>query len=172
MPTIDEYPERKKHRLRGYHYDMMANYFVTIVTNERKHLFGSIDGDSMMLSDAGKMIEHCILQLPLEYADCEIVRYVVMPNHVHILIHLPEGLCLYEVVRKFKAVTTRAYMEGVMQSAWQPFHLKLWQRSYYDHIIRNHADYSRVETYIINNPQRWVWDRLNKYSNPEDLDEW
>ena len=159
MESFDLFPERIKNRLRGYHYDMMANYFVTIVTNQRKFLFGEVIGEEMALSAAGEMVSRNIQMLPDKFENVVVVRHVVMPNHVHMLLHLPDGVCLYDVIRIFKSLTTNEYVQGVKNHGWVPFHQHLWQRSYYDHIIRGQSDFGLIDNYIINNPQQWAWDR-------------
>jgi len=160
MEKNDIFPQRVKNRLRGYDYNLMANYFITIVTNQRKFLFGEVVGEEMVLNDAGAMVDRCIQMIPHQYENAIVIRHVVMPNHIHLLLHLPEGLCLYDVIRNFKSFTTYEYIDGVKKYGWIPFHKHLWQRSYYDHIIRDQRDYDQIENYIIDNPQRWAHDRF------------
>lgn len=70
----------------------------------------------------------------------------------------PTGLSLPDVVHRFKTMTTKKYTDGVKQNGWQPFPAKLWQRNYYEHIIRDGASYSKIAEYIQTNPQRWTED--------------
>jgi putative transposase len=74
------------------------------------------------------------------------------------------GLSLPDAVHRFKTMTTKRYADGVKQSAWPPFPGRLWQRNYWEHIIRNEADHLRIIEYIQNNPARWAQDRLNPKS--------
>lgn len=75
--------------------------------------------------------------------------------------HLGPGLSLPEVVERFKTMTTKRYADGVRKSGWRAFSGKLWQRNYYDHIIRNEDDLHRIREYITNNPTRWPSDEHN-----------
>ena len=70
----------------------------------------------------------------------------------------PTGLSLPDVVHRFKTMTTKKYTDGVKQNGWQPYPAKLWQRNYYEHIIRNEAAYLKIAEYIQTNPQRWEED--------------
>jgi len=72
------------------------------------------------------------------------------------------GVPLSQVVQGFKSMTTNEYMRGVKQSHWPPFPGKLWQRNYYEHIIRNQADYERIANYILTNPSNWAQDEENR----------
>jgi len=77
----------------------------------------------------------------------------------------PQGiaptLSLPDVVHRFKSLTTKRYIDGVKQNGWPPFPGRLWQRNYYEHIIRNENELNRIRQYIINNPVRWEMDRVN-----------
>ena len=70
-------------------------------------------------------------------------------------------MSLSDVVHRFKSLTTRKYINGVRNSHWVPFRRTLWQRSFYDHIIRNDKDLTRVREYIQNNPINWALDKKN-----------
>ena len=70
-------------------------------------------------------------------------------------------LKLGDVVGKFESYTMHLYIQGVRNKGWKPFHKKLWQRNYYDHIIRNEKELNRIRDYIINNPLKWEFDREN-----------
>jgi len=71
------------------------------------------------------------------------------------------NLSLAQVIQRFKSLTTKKYMEGVKNGNWQPFNRKLWQRNYYDRIIRNKIEYDAICTYIMNNPLKWEFDKDN-----------
>jgi len=68
---------------------------------------------------------------------------------------------LSDLVHRFKTLTTKRYVDGVKQAAWPEFPARLWQRNYYEHIIRNEPDLSRIREYIVNNPLQWHLDREN-----------
>jgi len=67
---------------------------------------------------------------------------------------------LPDIIHRYKTMTTKRYADGVKNCGWTPFQGKLWQRNYYEHIIRNDADYKRIEEYINNNPRTWKDDKL------------
>lgn len=159
-------------------------YFVTICTQGRLHLFGEIADGAMQLNDAGRMVRAIWDEIPAHYRGIEIDQFTVMPNHIHGIIKLvgatpcgcptlpgqarveeghpqggaPTGLSLPDVVHRFKTMTTKKYADGVKQNGWLPFPAKLWQRNYYEHIIRNEVAYSKIVEYIQTNPQRWEED--------------
>ena len=73
----------------------------------------------------------------------------------------PRGLSLPVIVQRFKSMTTKRYIDGVKQPGWQPFYNKLWQRNYYEHIIRDDNEFNEVKRYILTNPENWAFDRDN-----------
>jgi len=73
-------------------------------------------------------------------------------------------LSLGDVVQRFKTLTTRRYIEGVKRHGWPSFPGRLWQRNYYEHIIRNDQSLARIRQYIIENPTRWTMDRENPHA--------
>ena len=109
-----------------------------------------------ILTPIGKIIEDCILSLPLHNHGIRLDKYVVMPNHIHLLLRFvpAEGgqsrPPLQKVMQSLKSVTTR--------KCWQFGISKLWQRSFYDHVIRNETHYLKIWQYIEQNPLRWSED--------------
>lgn len=87
-----------------------------------------------------------------------------MPNHVHFIIELgrTQGSAptLGDIVKKLKTFTTHEYSEGIGVHGWPPFNGRLWQRNYYEHIIRDGSDMGRIIKYILNNPANWTKDKL------------
>ncbi len=73
-----------------------------------------------------------------------------------------ERLALGDVVQRFKMLTTKLYIDGVNKSNWKPFTLRLWQRNYWEHVIRNERELYAYQEYILNNPLQWHFDELNK----------
>jgi len=74
---------------------------------------------------------------------------------------LPLSLSFPDVVHRFKSLTTTKYMKGVAQNGWPPFSGRLWQRNYYEHVIRNENELNLIREYILNNPAKWAFDREN-----------
>ena len=111
----------------------------------------------VQLTPLGETVEKFIRSIPLAYRDVTVEAYVIMPNHVHLLISLDAEkdadngsaqprTSLHTVVRGLKSLVTRACGDSI------------WQTSYYDHIIRNEADELRILEYIQTNPARWAED--------------
>ena len=161
MENNTESPCRKNIRLCGYNYSTPANYFVTIVIQNRKCLLGDVCNGKMILNDAGMMVLDTTREIGRRFPSTAIPHYVVMPNHVHLIIQNNGGHNIIDVMRWFKSITTNKYIHGVKEKGWIAFEDKLWQRNIYDHIIRNQRSYDYIANYIFLNPQRWVYDRLN-----------
>jgi REP element-mobilizing transposase RayT len=153
---------RKPLRLRDYDYAEAGMYFVTICTHDRACLFGSIVAGKMCLNVLGGIIGKCWRALPTQYPQVSLDAFVVMPNHIHGIIvfegpsqgAINRAPTLGEVVRGFKARCTHAWRDAIPhdQAAL------LWQRNYYEHVIRNESDLHRAREYIENNPAQWAMD--------------
>ncbi len=255
------YDPRRHHRqsirLKGYDYTQAGAYFVTVVTQDRVHLFGEVVKGEMRLNEAGRMVFEQWQALPTRFATVEIDEFVVMPNHIHGIIILRDPLVgadlvsaptgtstggtstggtstggastggtstggastggtstggastggastggastggastggtstggtstggtstggtstggtstggtstrdvptLGDVIGAFKSLTTVEYIRGVKQLGWAAFRGRLWQRNYYEHIIRDERALERIRRYIADNPRRWELDR-------------
>jgi REP element-mobilizing transposase RayT len=170
---------RKTIRLQNYDYSQPGAYFVTIVTHARKCLFGEVRDGDMVLSDAGSMV----CQVCSEMGDCidglSLGIYQVMPNHFHAIFMLgmdddwqedklsnpwsPDSkLTLSAAVNRFKSLTTYRYIQGVNTQGWPKFDSHLWQRSFYDHVIRDENDFEAISDYIYANPASWAEDEENQ----------
>ena len=160
-------PTRKLLRLRNYDYSVPGAYFVTVCSHNKRPLFGriAIDGNNeaiMQYSPIGTLAKQHLLDLPSHYENIKIDNWVVMPNHIHMLIRIEERINpfptkVYDVpniVGKYTAAVTRAVGNAFMHSG------KLWQASFYDHIIRNEKDYQEIWQYIAGNPSKWLEDRF------------
>ena len=173
---------RRSIRLKGYDYAQPGAYFVTICTQNRACLCGEIVDGAMVLSEAGRMVQTVWEEMPTHYAGMAIDTFVVMPNHIHGIIVLVGaapcgrpplgqargpaptitiGISLPDVVRQFKTMATKRYMDGVKQQGWSRFPDHLWQRNYYEHIIRNEESLHDIRQYIADNPAQWESDREN-----------
>jgi putative transposase len=143
----------------GYDYTRDGAYFITICVNHRLPLLGRLDGAVLCSSSAGAVAAQVWAALPASIEHVHIDCFLVMPDHVHgILFIANEGgsrqISLPDVMQEFKSRTTVAYVQGVRQQGWPRFDGTLWQRSYYDHVVRDDADLARVRTYIEENPMR------------------
>ena len=137
---------RKRIRLENYDYSSKGAYFITICVQNRMSLFDN--------TEASCMIERWILKTDEKFENITIDYYVVMKDHVHIIIFIDEKdeTDLFEIMKWFKTMTTNEYIRGVRAGIYEPFEKKLWQRSYYEHIIRNDEDLLEKREYILNNP--------------------
>ena len=161
---------RKKIRKDGYDYSTNANYFVTVVVHDRLCLFGDVVDGEMILNQEGLAMDEAVRNLSKDYMMSLVPIYVIMPNHIHFIFTNLDDIPLCEVLRRFKSYTTHLYIEGVKNKGWKEFHNRLWQHSYYDHIIRNQRSYDYISNYIFMNPQRWMKDAINPYHDA-DTDE-
>ena len=158
-----EFKQRKRTRLPEYDYSTPGAYFVTICTQDKKHYFGEITGFTMHLSAIGQIVINEVETASKYNPNVEIINYVVMPNHVHLMIRISDDCDdmlkmdrdISEVVRKIKACVTRYSKRYGLLSKDS----KLWQTSYHDHIVRGREDYQNIWEYIDTNVQRWEKDR-------------
>ena len=165
---------RRSIRLKGYDYSQAGLYYITICTQDRACLIGNVVNGEMILNDSGTMIETEWVALKKRFPNIELHEYVVMPNHFHGILqivdvdkgqpqgHAPTNKTVGDMMDAFKSITTVEYIHGVKQSGWKPFNGKLWQRNYYEHIIRDEQSYQRISDYIINNPAKWKGDKFHK----------
>ncbi len=166
-------PSRKSPRLKEYDYSSVGAYFITICTHQRKEIFGKVAFDPILgtakseLTDLGKIAEEELKNIEGHYCNIAIDRYVIMPNHIHLILRIKERINPFptekqfdisNIIGKYKAAVTRRMNVGtaLMPSAAIP----LWQSSFYDHIIRGEQDYKEIAEYIENNPARWSEDRF------------
>ena len=180
-PTNKSFQRRQSLRLPEFDYSEPGAYFVTIVTQNRKTLFGKVIDGEMILNEIGTMVKEVIEEIPQEYHGINVEVFGVMPNHIHILLLTsevvagpcachkngqPQGvdptknrLSLPEIVHRFKSLTTHRYMVNVKEKGWSRFEKRLWQRNYHEHIIRNERDYQAIYDYILANPLNWEKDK-------------
>ncbi len=156
-----ELPKRKPTRLKGYDYSAPGAYFITICTHNRKNLLSKIVGQGLApaenkLTGYGNIAKEQIELLGKRYNGIKIDKYVIMPNHIHILISNYEMAAgaspcptISDVICAFKSLTTKlCKKEGLKEH-------KLFQSSFHDHIIRCEKDYKKIWEYIDTNVLRW-----------------
>lgn len=165
MINIMNLPKRKPTRLKDYDYSSLGRYFITICTKEKKQLLSKIIvGQGLapavnQLTIYGSIAKEQIESLESRYKEIRIDKYVIMPNHIHILISICEvsagaSPCptIPDVICAFKSITARlCKKEGLEES-------HLFQSSYHDHIIRGEKDYQKIWEYIDTNVLRWKKD--------------
>ncbi|MCL5995635.1 MAG: transposase [Chloroflexi bacterium] len=157
------YPRRHSIRLQNYDYAQAGAYFVTICVQDRRLLLAS--------APVHNMLERWWSELPHRFATIELDAFVVMPNHVHGIVVMTEAagtdevsqiVALPAILQWFKTMTTNEYIRGVKQRGWTSFEGHLWQRSYWDHVIRDAGDLARLRAYIASNPAHWNEDALRQ----------
>ena len=177
---------RKSNRLQNYDYSQAGYYFVTICTQNRQCLFGEIVEGQMILNEVGKIIGRWWDQTKNKFPNIELDEFVIMPNHFHGIIALvgadlrvcPDspgqdatakrikqgehtGSPLQKIIQWFKTMTTNECIQGVKSGICSPFAKRLWQRSFYDHVIRDEQSLHDIREYIQNNPLDWELDENN-----------
>jgi putative transposase len=153
--TSSSYPTRRTQRLEGYDYAQAGAYFVTLSLQERHPLLGRLERDTVHLSPPGMMMSGEWEALPERCPDVAVDVGIVMPDHVHGILVIGDGsLSLPEVVRTFKSRTTWLYSHGVKEQGWPRYHGVLWQRGYFDRVVRDEVELQRFREYIVTNPLR------------------
>lgn len=159
-------------------------YFVTLCTENRACLFGKVENDAVVLNPMGELARQEWQRGAELRGELTLDAFVVMPNHLHAILSLSGGRVghrptptregadlgksgtLGAVISQFKSVTTKAIRKVAGSSE-----LQIWQRYYYDHIVRDDSDLLRIQTYIKNNPLKWALDRENPDRTGEDEDD-
>jgi len=141
-------------------------YFVTVCTKDMQNLLSTIVGAAtcrphIVLSKYGEVAEDAILIIPQIYESVHIDRYVIMPNHIHILIQIEKS------GRQIAAPTISLVVGNMKRAVSLKLKRSIWQKSYHDHIIRNENTYEKIAHYIDENPQKWAGDY---YYNPQGAD--
>ena len=154
---MSEYPKRKIVRLSCYDYRETGYYFITICTHLKICRFW----DHGSINPCGQLISRRVQALPLRFPSLELDQAAVMPNHVHLLFYLQrqEHISVTKIMNWFKTVTTNDYIRGVRAGIFQPYQDRFWQRSFYDHVVRDEQDLQYIREYIVNNPIKWNLDR-------------
>jgi len=180
---------RRSIRRRDFDYSSTGAYFVTICTQGRECLFGSICNGVLTLNEAGRMVAEIWTTLSDRFPNIMIDTFTVMPNHFHGIVMLydrrsescirpitmddhiqgdhkdrPYGTAadsVGRIVQAFKSLTTNAYIRGVKEAHWPSFPGRFWQRNYYERIIRNEEEMATIREYIASNPIKWTEDKEN-----------
>lgn len=161
-------PVRKPNRLKQYDYSQNGAYFITICTEDRKCILskvvggGVLDAPSTRLTEYGSMVDHQIKSMNRHYQNVQTEKYVIMPNHIHLLIRISnEGVQIQNGPSGTPAPTNAvipAYISTLKRLCNRKFGKNIWQRSFHDHIIRTESDYEMIWAYIDTNPARWETD--------------
>ena len=149
--------QRKRIRLPDYDYSLPGYYFVTFCTKDHKQLLGRIISENelevpeMVLNRNGEIVRSCIEEISVHYPSVQTIKYVVMPNHIHLILSLAsdgsDRPALPTVIQQLK----RAVSVRTGESFWQP--------RYYDHVIRDENEFQEIWKYIDTNPIKWEMDQ-------------
>ena len=164
-------PVRKSLRLSHYDYNTPGAYFLTFCTHNRKYLLSRIVGATdespeSQLTTCGKIVQTVMENIP-DHLPVTIDRYVIMPNHVHLIVVITQEDLLREIrqsplrsrtiISKLIGYIKMNASKVIRQNCGET---AVWQRGYHDHAIRNHEDYLALSEYIDTNPLRWELDKL------------
>jgi putative transposase len=180
---------RRSIRLKGYDYSQAGLYFITVCCEDRKNRFGRVENNEMILNELGIIAYHEWAKLSERFPNFELDVFQIMPNHMHGIIFLntevvgatlaavaqndddiidkgqPQGIAptsmtitVGDIVGAYKSLVSNSCLE-IFKSK-DKIMGKLWQRNYYEHIIRNPEAYQRISDYIINNPAKWAEDKF------------
>ena len=177
-------PTRKKIRLQNYDYSETGAYFITICTNKRRKILSKIvgvdvpDDPRVELTAYGKIADKYINQLNNFYANISVEQYVIMPNHIHMILFVGDGgssrtstptdenICVGNGSSRTSTPTVRqhsavpAFVSTFKRFCNKEIGQNIWQRYYYDHVIRNKCDFEEISKYIYENPLKWQFDSL------------
>ena len=158
---------RKQMRLPSYNYYKNGSYFITICIQNRENRLGEIINENMVLNQAGLMVDRWLQYLTEHFKNITINSKITMPNHIHFILNIEyfnqESKDISTMVQWFKTMTTNEYIRGVKDSIYPPFNRRIWQRNFYEHIIRNEKSFYEITQYIENNPKSWREDSLYSY---------
>jgi putative transposase len=192
MKCNPEKHHRRSIRLKNYDYSKEGYYFITICTHNRECLFGEIEMGKMKLNAIGDIVEFTWKDLP-NYNKIILDYFIIMPNHIHGIIQINHSGVgagskpalqnagskpaleradlesaptkiqpLSEIIRQFKTFSTRR-----IKQKQNTIGVPIWQRNYYEHIIRNNNELNKIRQYIQENPYKWEEDK----DNPLNIDD-
>lgn len=173
--------KRRSIRLPHHNYAGTSSYFITICSHQRQCLFGEVEGERTRLNHLGYVAQKCWKNIPEHFPHVTIDEFVLMPNHLHGILHFcsdteakekriqpafaqgRQAKTLGSVIASYKA----AVAKQIRQTCNSP-HLKVWQRNYYEKIVRDQTSLYAFRTYIQQNPLQWYLDA----DNPQNISQW
>jgi REP element-mobilizing transposase RayT len=183
MTFNPEIHHRRSIRLKDYDYSQAGAYFMTVCAWKKENMFGEISEGKVSYSDAGEIISDVWHKLPDRFASIELDEFVIMPNHVHgiLILNVPVGVglalpgttgvpkhikgaasgapTLGDIIRTFKSESSIT-VNRLLDRQGSP----VWQRNYYEHVIRDEPELYKIREYIRQNPLRWAQDEENPAS--------
>jgi putative transposase len=170
MPENRKLPQRRSVRIRGFDYAQTGSYFVTICAARRGDIFGRVIDGHVVLNELGQIIDTCWKAIPAHFVRVMIDESIIMPDHIHGILQIdsedaavpqavrasisrfsqPQSGSLGSIVRSFKAAVTRNHHRSQLYAGDS-----LWQRGFYERVLRNNEEYQAIRHYIAWNPVRW-----------------
>ena len=153
-------PKRKPARLPEYNYSSPGAYFITICVKDRKNLLWQTVGASIArphrpeLSAAGRIVDNAIRSISAHYPAITVDHYVIMPNHIHLLLQIHTD----ENGRAMLAPTISVVVQQLKGIVTKQLGHSIWQKLFHDHVIRGERDYQKIWQYIDGNPAKWEED--------------
>ena len=153
-------PQRKPNRLSSFDYSSPGGYFITVCTDKHQNLFWDNVGASIArpqdvcLSVLGYIVDADINNISLHYPAFSVVHYVIMPNHVHLLLLIRSD----NYGRAMPAPTVSTVVQQFKGFVSKKAGGSIWQKSFHDHVIRGEKDYLEIWNYIDTNPAKWTED--------------
>jgi REP element-mobilizing transposase RayT len=162
MPYKPNLHHRRSIRLKGYDYSQAGLYFITICCQDRICRFGKIENGEMILNEYGQIAYNEWAKLSKRYPYISNDVFQIMPNHVHGIIVLDDAVArnttVGNIIGAYKSLVMNECLK--IYKSRNDFMGKVWQRNFYEHIIRNEQSYQNVSDYIIHNPENWAEDKF------------
>ena len=149
---------RKSIRLKDYDYSKEGMYFVTICTKDRECILSEIVGAHICaqieLTQAGIIVEDCLYKLEEMYTYVKLHNFVIMPNHIHMILEIDHS-CRAQICAPTTTKTVGQIIRGLKAGTSKIIKYSIWQRNYFEHIIRNEKELYKIIEYIKYNPLNW-----------------
>ena len=158
---METFPNRKQIRIKNYDYSTPGAYFITVCTANREKIFwngvgaDSIRPGKLPLSSSGKIAEQAVLQIASHYENIVVDKYCIMPDHIHLILRIESNIS----GRIISAPTISTVVGSMKRWVSKQIGKPIWQKSFYEHGIRNQQDYDEIWTYIDNNPLKYELNR-------------
>ncbi len=179
------FKQQKQYRLPGYDYAQAGEYFITMCTKDREHLFGEVHQGTVVLSEAGITAQTILLKIPEQFKNALLDAWVIMPNHVHMILVIHETCRIMIGRNMINHVPTKSgipnnpmelpadtigkmmrWYKGRVSYECKKSGIKFtWQARFHDHIIRNKRSLENIRRYVQDNPLRWEEDMFNADSD-------
>ena len=172
---MEKLPNRKPNRLRAYDYSQNGAYFLTVCTEQMRCLLSTVTADQtpesarIVLTGIGEAVDQTLREMNDHYRRIRLDHYTIMPNHVHLLISIADGERDGAPRSSPPTNALSCFMTAFKKFSEKACGQKLWQRGFYDHIIRDDEDYRMHKQYIDENPKKWIMGKDAYYGHETDF---